>query len=116
MKDPVDEFLVISAKGSGVSSWWWGLWLSLLVSLFLVDGMWVPLEIDGACWILLLVLFAVCFDWEGVLPLGLTDLLGLDRSDRLDLEELMDVPPDVVDLLEVERVALYMALRHYCDW
>ena len=45
--------------------------------------------------------------------MGLTDLLILDDSERLELEELVDSPPDAEERPVVEWVALYMALRHY---
>ena len=57
----------------------------------------------------------VGFRWEieEGLPLGLTDLLTFDGSERRELEELLELPPDAEDRPVVERVALYMAVRHW---
>ena len=53
------------------------------------------------------------WDMEVGLPLGLTDLLTLDGSERLELEEPVDMPPDAEERAVVERVALCMAVRHW---
>ena len=45
--------------------------------------------------------------------MGLTDLLTFDGSERRELEELLELPPDAEDRPVVERVALYMAVRHW---
>lgn len=65
---------------------------------------------------LLVTVLALRRGIRGDVPLGLTDLLVMGDWDRLELEELLEVPPEAKDLPVEERVALYMALRHLWCW